>query len=245
MKTRFGILVQGELQRLHKYNFTSISVFVAFIWGVVLYFLDSDMLSTFLPLILMLDATMMAVMYVGAVMYFEKNESTISTLLVTPITNSELILSKVVSYTLHNLLSAVLLIIVFVLIRYVQMNYILILVGIVLTTGFFTTAGVVLSYFQKDFTTMLVQIMMLAFALFIPQILVEFNVLKGDFWEIIMYINPIQVASNLIGYAFDGNMIDNFDYFYSLGYIILGGVLLYRFLALPKFQEYAVKQSGV
>jgi fluoroquinolone transport system permease protein len=193
----------------------------------------------------MLDATMMAVMYVGAVMYFEKNESTISTLLVTPITNSELILSKVVSYTLHNLLSAVLLIVVFVIIRDVQMNYILILIGIVLTTGFFTTAGVVLSYFQKDFTTMLVQIMMLAFALFIPQLLVEFNVLKGDFWEIIMYINPIQVASNLIGYAFDGNIISNFDYFYSLGFIIIGGVLLYRFLALPKFQEYAVKQSGV
>jgi fluoroquinolone transport system permease protein len=244
MKNRLLLLIQGELSRLHKYNFTSISIFVAFIWGVVLFFVDIDMLSSLLPMVLMLDATMMAVMYVGAVMYFEKNESTISTLLVTPISNAELILSKVISYTLHNMLSAILLIGVFVVFKDVEINYLLIFSGVIITTAFFTVAGIVLSFFQKDFTGMLVQIMVLSFALFIPSLLLMFGVIEGEIWETVMMFNPIQAAQELIGGGFKIYEF-TFNYYFSLGYLLIGGVLLYRFYALPKFQDYAVKQSGV
>lgn len=244
MKNRLLLLIQGELSRLHKYNFTSISIFVAFIWGVVLFFVDIDMLSSLLPMVLMLDATMMAVMYVGAVMYFEKNESTISTLLVTPISNAELILSKVISYTLHNMLSAILLIGVFVVFKDVEINYLLIFSGVIITTAFFTVAGIVLSFFQKDFTGMLVQIMVLSFALFIPSLLLMFGVIEGEIWETVMMFNPIQAAQELIGGGFKFYEF-TFNYYFSLGYLLIGGVLLYRFYALPKFQDYAVKQSGV
>ena len=44
-------------------------------------------------MIILIDSTLMSVMYIGAVTYFEKTESTISTLLVTPITNHELSVS--------------------------------------------------------------------------------------------------------------------------------------------------------
>ena len=104
MKSRLAILVKGELQRLNKYNMTFISILVAFIWGVMLFFVNADILGTLLPLVIILDATMMSLMYVGSVMYFEKSESTISTLLVTPISNSELLLSKLLANTLQLLI---------------------------------------------------------------------------------------------------------------------------------------------
>jgi fluoroquinolone transport system permease protein len=241
---RLIILIKGELSRLHKYNFTSISFLVAIIWGAILYFLDDARLSMILPFVLMLDATLMAVMYVGAVMYFEKNESTISTLLVTPITNGELILSKVISYTIHNLFSAALIIIAFELIRDIDINYPLLILGIVLATTFHTIAGICLSYFQKDFTGMLVQIMLISFALLIPTALMQFGVLTGDIWEVIAYINPINGAQTLIAGGFNGYDHD-FDYFFSLGYLLIGSILLFKLFALPKFQDYAIKQSGV
>jgi len=241
---RLLILIKGELSRLHKYNFTSISFLVAIVWGVILYFLDDARLSTILPFVLMLDATLMAVMYVGAVMYFEKNESTISTLLVTPITNGELILSKVISYTIHNLFSAALIVLAFELIRDLDINYFLLIIGIVLSTMFHTIAGICLSYYQKDFTSMLVQIMMISFALLIPSILMQFGVLKGEGWNIINYINPINNAQTIIAGGFNG-FEHGFDYFYSLGYLFVGAILLYKLIALPKFQNYAIKQSGV
>ena len=108
MKSRLAILVKGELSRLNKYNVFSISILVAIIWGVVLFLLDESMLGSILPFVLVMDATMMSVMYIGSVMYFEKSESTISTMLVTPSSNKELVLSKVLANTIHNIFAGAL-----------------------------------------------------------------------------------------------------------------------------------------
>ena len=163
MKSRLAVLVKGELSRLNKYNVFSISVLVAIIWGIVLFLLNESMLGAILPFVLVLDATMMSVMYIGSVMYFEKSESTISTMLVTPTTNKELVLSKVLANTIHNIFSSSLIIIVFIIFKDVDVNIFLVFLGIISTTTFFTIAGLCLSYFQKDFTGMLVNIMILMF----------------------------------------------------------------------------------
>lgn len=246
MLHRLLVLVKGELQRLNKYNMTSVSILVAIIWGVILFFLDSDLLEYLLPLVLMMDATMMAIMYVGSVMFFEKSESTISTMLVTPVSNKELLLSKLIANTLHNMFASALIITVFVIFKDVQLNYFLIVVAIVISTAFHTLLGIVMAYYQKDFTGMLVNIMIFMFALGIPSILFTLGVINGKVWEYVLLLNPIQSAQTLIegsfteyGFKFD------YKYYFSLGYLITGGILLYTLVALPRFQDYAVKESGV
>lgn len=186
----------------------------------------------------------MSIMYIGSVNYFEKSESTISTLLVTPITNSELVLSKVFANTIHNLFSSTLIIIVFYFIKNVEINLLLLFMGILFTTNFFTIAGLSLSYYQKDFTTMLMTIMALSFTLMVPTLLYLFNVLTWDGWEYILLVNPIQAAEFLISGGFKGAEY-NYQYFFSLAYMFFGAILLYQFHTLPKFQDYAVRQSGV
>ncbi|XMB85320.1 hypothetical protein RJG79_07780 [Mycoplasmatota bacterium WC44] len=244
MNSRLGILVKGELQRLNKYNVFSISVLVAMIWGIILFLLNEDLLGSLLPFVLLIDATLMGVMYIGSVTHFEKTESTISTLLVTPIKNSELVLSKVIANTLHNAFSASLIITVFFIFKDVDVNIILVFLGIILSTIFFTIAGLCLSYYQKDFTGMLVNIMILSFGLLIPSALFMFGVLTWEGWEYILLINPIQAAQEIIGGAFAGYEF-TYKYYFSLGYMFFGAILLYKFVALPKFQNYAIKQSGV
>lgn len=246
MKSRFWVLVKGEIQRLNKYGMITISLLVAVIWGAMLWFLNDDILSKMLPFILLLDATMMSLLYMGAEMSFEKNESTISTMLVTPARNSELILSKVFANTLHNVFSAALIIGVFVGLKGVEINYLWMIVALIVANAFFTLAGLAISYNQKDFTSMLVNVMLFAFLLLVPSVLYFFNVIKGEIWEYILLINPVQAAQELIT---DGFVTQNFQYdfnfFFSIGYLILGTYLLYKFYALPKFQDYAVKESGV
>lgn len=245
---RIGVLIKGELIRLNKYNVTSISILVAILWGIILYFVEAEIFAAMLPFILMLDATLMSVMYVGSVMFFEKSESTISTMLVTPASNSELVLSKVLANTFHNLFSSLLIIIVFVIIKDVELNIFLLLLGIISATAFFTTFGVFIAYYQKNFTEMLVNIMIMSFALLIPTALYEFNILTADFWEYVLMINPVQAAAEVIGGGFKGYFeadVFAWKYLVSLVYMIIGGVLVYRFLVIPKFQDYAVKQSGV
>lgn len=244
MKNSLLILVKGELQRLNKYNVFSISVFVAVIWGVIMFLLKEDILGNVLPFVIVIDATMMSVMYIGSVMYFEKNESTISTMLVTPVSNNDLVLSKVIANVIHNSFAASLLIIVFVIFKNVDVNIPLVFLGLITSTVAFTIGGLCLSYFQKDFTGMLVNVMILAFGLFIPVALYMFGVLDGPVWEWILIFNPVQAAQEIIGGAFDTAAI-GWKYYASLGYMIFGALGLYYFFAIPKFQEYAIKQSGV
>jgi len=244
MNSRLMFLVKGELHRLHKYNVFSISILIAFIWGIVLLLIDEDLLGSILPFVLALDATMMSVMYIGSVMHFEKTESTISTMLVTPVTNNELVLSKVMANTLHNLFSSTLIIIVFILFKDIEINIFIVFLGIISATAFFTIAGLCLAYYQKDFTGMLVNIMILAFVFFVPSALYMFDVLSGNFWEFILLLNPVQAGQEVILASFEGYEF-TYKYFVSLGYMIIGGILLYKLVAIPKFQKYAVRQSGV
>ncbi|MDC0559165.1 ABC transporter permease [Candidatus Izimaplasma bacterium] len=254
MKNRLWILIKGELVRLNKYGVFSISILVAFIWGVVLFLVSDDILGTMLPFVLFLDATLMSVMYIGAEMHFEKSESTISTMLVTPVTNNELVLSKVLANLIHNLTASLLIIAVFFaagkleFINEVGFSLILLILGIVLVTATFTITGLVLSYYQKDFTGMLVNMFIMAIFLMIPAVLLMFGVLEGEFWENAMLANPLYAAQNVIGGGFHnqaGELDLGYEYFVSLGYMLLGGIGMFFFLAIPKFQDYAVRQSGV
>lgn len=256
---KLWILVKGELSRLNKYGVFSISILVALIWGVVLFILsrnDSEatkLIGTFLPMVLFLDATMMSIMYIGAEMHFEKTESTISTMLVTPVTNGEMVASKVLGNTIHNLTSSLLIIGAFFLAG--QMDWIpdpginlpLLLLGVVVATSTFTILGLILSYYQKDFTEMLVTMFVLVIFLMIPSILMMFGVIEGEFWENVMLANPMQAAIEIIQVGVDpyGFVEIGYEYYVSLGYIFIGGILLYRFVAIPRFQDYAIRQSGV
>jgi len=241
---RLIYLIKGELLRLHKYNVIFISVMIAVIWGVILYFVDSEVFSALLPVLILVDTTMMSVMYIGSVMFFEKKESTLSSILVTPVKNEEIILSKIIANTIHNLFSTALIIIVFIFLKDVEIRYFLMLIAIIFTTALFTGLGLFLSYYQKDFTSMLTNIMVLTFLLLIPTALFSFNVLKSEVWEYVLLFNPVQAAQEVILGGFKNIDLD-WKYYFSLVYIILGLVLSYRYLIVPKFKNYAVSASGV
>ncbi len=244
MNKRVLELIKGELTRLHKYNFTTISFVVAVMWGAILYFVGDDLLGSLLPMVLMMDATMMALMYVGAIMYYEKSESTISTLLVTPASNSDILLSKVIANTLHNMFSSSLIIVAFTFLSDIKINYLLVTLAIVVATCVHTIIGICMSYTTKDFTRLLMRVITFAFILMLPSILIFFEVIEGVFFEVINLINPINAALELLTVAFNDAEI-GWKFYAGLGYLVIGGPLLYRFYALPKFQEYAVRQSGV
>jgi fluoroquinolone transport system permease protein len=123
-------------------------------------------------------------------------------------------------------------------------NVFLILIAIILNTVLFTALGLYIAYFQKDFTTMLVTVMMLMFLTLIPTVLYELNILKSNLWEYILLINPVQAAQELVNGAFKTNPIE-WKYYFSLVYSIGLFVVSYLWLIVPKFKKYAVSASGV
>lgn len=245
MSPRMAFLIKGELLRLNKYRVTTVSLLVAFVWGLVLYFIDDmDILEQMLPMIIMIDATMMSVIFIGSIMFFEKSEQTISTLLVTPTSTDEQILSKVIANTIHMLASSLLIILVFYFVKGVTVNFFWMIPILIVCIAFHSLLGYVFSYHSKDFTSMLLGVMMFVIFLSIPSILHQFNILfKGDFWRYALLITPAQASAELIALGFGGTF--TLASAISLGWLLLAGILGYIFYIKPAYKAYAVRQGGI
>lgn len=240
-----AFLIKGELLRLNKYRVTTVSLLVAFVWGLVLYFIDDmDILEQMLPMIIMIDATMMSVIFIGSIMFFEKSEQTISTLLVTPTSTDEQILSKVIANTIHMLASSLLIILVFYFVKGVTVNFFWMIPILIVCIAFHSLLGYVFSYHSKDFTSMLLGVMMFIIFLSIPSILHQFNILfKGDFWRYALLITPAQASAELIALGFGGAF--TVASAISLVWLLLAGILGYVFYIKPAYKAYAVRQGGI
>ena len=239
------LLIKGELTRLTKYHVTTVSMLVAVVWFLLLYFLDDqDLLMEMLPFVIIIDATMMSVIFIGSVMFFEKTESTFSTMLVTPVTNSELILSKAIANTLHSMFSSTLVILAFFIVKQVDVVWYIIIPALALSVFMHSLLGFVFSFHSKDFTTLLVNVMIYSFVITIPVVLHYFDlILKADIWDTLLLIVPTQAAIELIVAGF-GTALD-YKFVVSIVVLLLYAILGYYLYVKPKFKEYAVKQSGV
>jgi hypothetical protein len=74
--------------------------------------------------------------------------------------------------------------------------------------------------------------MALMFLFLLPTALYSFGVLKSDVWKYILLINPIQAAQEVIMGGFKGVTLD-WQYYFSLVYLLIGGFLSYKFLIVP------------
>ncbi len=239
------ILIRGELVRLTKYHVTTVSFLVALVWFLLLFFIDDqDLLMQMLPFVIIIDATMMSIIFIGSVMFFEKTEQTFSTLLVTPVTNEQLILSKAIANTIHTMFSSSLILLVFFFVKDVDIAWHFMIPALALSVFMHSLLGFVFSFHSKDFTTLLVNVMIYAFVITIPVILHYFNfILKADIWDTLLLIVPTQASIKIIEAGFNQTL--DYQMLISAIVLLLYTILGYFFYVKPKFKEYAVKQSGV
>lgn len=239
------LLIKGEFLRLTKYHVTTVSLLVAFMWFIILYVIDSnDLLMTLLPFVIIIDATMMSVIFIGSVMFFEKTEQTMTTMLVTPVSDKDLILSKAITNTLHSVMSTSLVILAFYILKDIEMSWLIMIPSLILSVFMHSMLGFVFSYHSKDFTSMLVNVMVYALVVTIPVVLYGFGIiLQKPIWDYILLVLPTQSSIKLIETAF--NQIYDFKFFLAIIILLTYAILGYFLYVKPKFKYYAVKQSGV
>lgn len=240
--TNLAYLLKGELQRMQKYHILSASFVVALVWIGVLHFAAVNNLDTFFPLLLFMDATMMAILMVGVTMFFEKQEGTLKTLLVSPINKFEYILAKSFANIVSNFVTFVLLYAYAWFFRDLSISFFT-LVGIVfLISLFHSFLGFILMYYTKDFTSMLMGMMAYMLLMAVPVILNEIGVWTGDLVDRLFLILPTKASSTLLfgatGLAERGAII------FSATYLIVASIALF-YVVQHKFDEFAVKESGV
>ncbi|HPG43792.1 MAG TPA: hypothetical protein PLJ98_08320, partial [Acholeplasmataceae bacterium] len=154
------------------------------------------------------------------------------------------ILSKAIANTLHSMFSSTLVILAFFFVKQVDVVWYIIIPGLALSIFMHSLLGFVFSFHSKDFTTLLVNVMIYSFVITIPVVLHYFDlILKADIWDTLLLIVPTQAAIELIVSGF-GTALD-YKFVVAIIVLLLYAILGYYLYVKPKFKEYAVKQSGV
>ncbi len=236
------VLFSGELQRMKKYNVLGASLLVAIIWVGVLAFTEVKDVTRIFPLLLYIDATSMAMLMIGVTMFFEKQEGTIKTLLVSPIRKWEYIVAKTLANVLSNVFTLVVLYLYAIFFKEIDVNILGLFIAIVMVSFFHSLIGFILTYYSKDFTDLLMGMMKYAFILMIPVLLAEVGVIKNEIFKKALYAIPTK-ASLVLLQAPAGGM-KGWEIALSTSYIIVASLLLYL-LVSKKFDEFAIKESGV
>lgn len=238
---KFSTLVKGELLRLKRYNLLAASIFVSAIWVGILHFIEVENVTKFIPQLVFIDVTTMAMLLVGVTFIYERDEGTIRSILVSPISKSQYLLAKMITNIIPSIISLTIMYIYSKLFKVIDINYFLLLGGVILVAFFHSLIGFLLTYYSKDFTELIMTIMKMFLIFLLPVLLDEFKIVINDIFSKLVYLLPTKSALMILMGTTGG--IKTWEIVVSLIYMILGSIILY-YLVWKNFDYYALKESG-
>lgn len=240
--TRLIVLVKNEFERLNKYNLFSAHFVVLLLWVVLAWFLEEEILLHFMPVIFLMESVMMTILLVGATLFYEKKEHTINSIMVSPVTENEYLLAKVLVNAGNALITVFFISAAVYLIKSVTYNYLLLLPAVLLVTITHTLLGIRLAYDAKDFTSLLINFMVYAFLFLLPSVFAAFGLISSKSARYFVILPP-EASSILINAAFTKPEL--WKLLFSYAYLRILSVLLFQYVVKPKFNEYLMKETGV
>ncbi len=238
----FFVLLLGEMQRLQRYNIMTASAVVALLWIGVLYLTEIPDITFIFPLLIYVDATSMAILLVGVTIFFEKQEGSLHTLMVTPINKKDYLLNKSAVTVITSVVTLVVLYLYAAIFKEIDMSFIVLLGAVILVSLFHSLIGFLLTYRSRDFTALLINMMKYMFIFMIPTLLDYIQIIQHDLAEMLLYVAPTKAAIILL-YAAAGD-VELWEIIYALTYLGVGSIVLFVF-ALRQFEQFAVQESGV
>ena len=239
---RIKVLVLGEFSRLAKYNLFIASVVVALIWVAMGLFLDKEEMMMLLPFVFLMEASAMTALLVGAEMFYEKKEHTISSMIISPMTNVEYMVSKVLTHLLNILFVFLIISGGLYFVNELVFNYGWLLLASIMVTTFYVGIGLILSYYSKDFTALLMNYMLMMLLLVIPSLLILTGVIPTNIADILVYL-PSEVTIRLLSAA--TGTIDLSQFLIDSLITLVASGLMFVFVVVPRFKKFATENLGV
>lgn len=236
------VLVRGEFTRLSKYNLFTANFVVLLFWVLLTYFLEGDVLLRFIPLILFMDSVMMTILLVGATLFYEKKEHTINSIMVSPVTEDEYLISKIVVNVVNSLITVVFVSVAVYAIKGVTFNYFLVVPAVVMVTALHTVIGIRLSYTAKDFTSLLINYMVYVFVFVMPPLFAMVDLIDESIARFFILLPP-EASNLLISSAFVE--VDPWRVMIAYAYLFVLTAVLYYRVVKPGFNAYLIKETGV
>ena len=232
--TQLKTMLKWDVILQSRYKIIHLSILSVIIYYISLVAIPSMNTTEFKTLYLFFDPTLIGIMFIGALVLFEKTENTLQALTVTPMETRTYFLSKIISLTVLSVVSAFLFLF---LAHGIDFQYGYMIAGIVLTSVFLILLGFLLVARCKSINEYLVIMMMAFLLLFVPPLLD----ITGIYQNVIFYLWPSQASFLLFNGVF-GTVSLN-DTIYAVIYLIIWIVGCY-YLAKKAFYKHIVVGGG-
>jgi fluoroquinolone transport system permease protein len=231
-------LLLGEIRRLLKYKILLFGLIFTFIWIVVIAFANKDEAVALMPFLLVVDTGVMAIVLLAASFYYEKQEGTIKTLMVAPVSTFQILLAKIIASLLSGLITIVLVSITMITFHGVIINYALALLYVFLSTLVHVAIGYIIIFRSRDFLSLMIKYFILVLLLMTPVLLVALDIIPIHL-EFIAFLSPTYAVQFLVNSLFVNK--DWWKILIATIYLLILISSLYPLVVYRQFKKYAVK----
>jgi fluoroquinolone transport system permease protein len=190
-------------------------------------------------MLLFFDPAIIGIMFVGALVLFEKSENVLQALVITPMKTDEYILSKILSLTILSIISASLFVILLNIFSGIEFDILFLAAGIILTSIMLILLGFILVSRVNSINEYLLAMLVAFLGLLFPPMLH----LSGLYENVIFYLWPTQASFTLFTGVFNATSLELWEIAYGIGFQITWIGLLF-YLAKKAFYKHIVLKGG-
>ena len=232
-------MLKWEFTLLYRYKIIHISIL-----SVVLYFLTTQAIEDmnqpiFHTMLLFFDPAIIGIMFIGALVLFEKSENVLQALVITPMKVDEYILSKITSLTILSVISASIFIGLLNIFSGIDFNVLYLAAGIIITSIMLILVGFIFVSRVNSINEYLLTMIISFLGLLFPPMLH----LSGLYENVLFYLWPTQASFILFTGVFNAASLETWEIAYGIGYQIVWIGLLY-FLSKRAFHKHIVLKGG-
>jgi fluoroquinolone transport system permease protein len=232
-------MVKWEFKLLYRYKIIHISIL-----SVILYFLTTQAVPDmdkpiFHTMLLFFDPAIIGIMFIGALVLFEKSENVLQALVITPMNADDYILSKITSLTILSILSAAIFVILLNIFSEINFNIAYLTIGILLTSVLLILLGFIIVSRVNSLNEYLLVMIIAFLGLLFPPMLH----LSGLYENVVFYLWPTQASFTLFTGVFNPTPLEAWEIAYGIMYQAIWIGLLY-FLAKKAFYKNIVLKGG-
>jgi ABC-type transport system involved in multi-copper enzyme maturation permease subunit len=231
-------LIGGEFKRLVSYKLLARSLATGVIWILVFLFISTTEATKVAPMLMFVDVSIVLMMLLGASFYLERQENTIKSIMVMPVSLWQILSSKIVSSLMLTMITIAITCAAVYFIHDISFNYALLLIFVIFAAVAHAAIGFLLALLGKNLGSMLILAIAYALVFVIPSILLAVNIIDAKH-GLAMMISPSHTARMLFSSVVSGE--------YKLGetlfgciYLPVSAMALMRLVVYPMFKSRAV-----
>jgi len=217
--SQLSTMMRWEFILEYRYKLIHLSIASVVIYLIAIQAIPTIDTDFFQSTFLFFDPVLIGIMFVGALVLFEKNENTLQALTITPMETRNYFLSKIITLTALSIVTGM----IFIIFKngLFNVNYFYFFSGIILSSVFLILLGFLMVSRCNSINEYLIMIMFAFLLLFIPPML-HFS---GLYESQIFYLWPSHASFILFGGVFEEVALN--DAIYSIAYLLFWIILCF------------------